>query len=386
MTPPLPSADLTTIRHHLHRYPELGFEEQATADFITTFLENCGLRVHRGIAKTGIVATLESDDCTEDSPSLGLRTDMDALPIHEEAGKEYCSENSGKMHACGHDGHMTMMLGAIRQLSEHKQFSGRIHFIFQPAEEGLGGAKVMIEDGLFERFPCDMVFALHNIPGIPLGHFTTRSGALMGSVDFPVITIHGTGGHGAVPDQTVDPILVGAHIVTALQSVVSRNLPPSEQGVLTVGSFHSGTVANIIPETARLELSLRATSQESRKLIIEKVRAIAQSTALAFGAKATIDWKAGYPVLENSEDAVSLVEETIHQWVGSQYFSHAPAPWLISEDFSYMIENRPGAMVFMGNGDSAALHNPAYDFNDQAIEHGVGFLTALAKGFFASIS
>lgn len=382
MTPPLPTADLLSIRHHFHRFPELGFQEHATADFIATFLENCGLNVFRGMAKTGLVATLESDNYPPNGKTLGLRTDMDALPISEIGAKEYSSTNTGKMHACGHDGHMTMMLGAIKQLSEDPQFTGRVHFIFQPAEEGLGGAKVMIEDGLFERFPCDMVFALHNIPGIPVGHFTTRNGPLMASVDFPIITIHGKGGHGAVPEQTIDPILIGAHIVTALQSVVSRNLPPKEQGVVTVGSFHSGTVSNIIPETAELKLSIRATSPTSRALLKERVTTIAEATALSLGGTAHINWQAGYPVLINDKAAVSFVENTVCDAMPETSFSHADAPWLISEDFSYMIEDRPGAMIFMGNGDSAALHNPAYDFNDDAIKHGVKLLTSLAKGFF----
>lgn len=383
MMSPHSTTELKTIRHHLHKYPELGYEEHNTADFIADFLKDCGLTIARNIGQTGIVATLERGDCSKESKTLGLRTDMDALPITEINTTDYASCNTGKMHACGHDGHMTIMLGTIRELSQDQNFVGRIHFIFQPAEEGLGGAKAMIEDGLFERFPCDMVFALHNIPGIPLGHFTTRTGPLMASVDFPTFTVHGEGGHGAVPEQTVDPILVGAHIVTALQSVVSRNLPPKEQGVVTVGSFHSGTVSNIIPETAQLQLSLRATSTKSRELLIERVTTIAQSTAAAFGARAEVEMGAGYPVLVNSENAVKLVEDSISQSIGADCFSHADCPLLISEDFSFMIQDRPGAMVFMGNGDSAALHNPSYDFNDAGIEHGVTFFTKLAKSFFA---
>lgn len=368
---------LTDIRKLLHTIPEVGLSEHKTSRLLTDLLTGIGLDVHTGFAGTGIVANLERG---RSAFRLGLRAEMDGLPINEPQDRDYASRHPGVMHACGHDGHMTMLLGAAKELAEDQSFEGTVRFIFQPAEENFGGAQRMIEDGLFERFPCDMIFGLHNMPGIPVGHFAGRSGALMASIDAARVTIKGEGGHGAQPEKTVDPILIGAHIVSSLQSIISRNISPSRSGVVTVGSFHSGTCSNIIPDQANLELSLRATDPESRQRIIRQVETICASTSQAFGGNVDIQWQLpGYPVLQNHDDAFTLASKVVRSQFGTGNMQELASPLMLSEDFSFMLEQVPGAFFFLGNGETAPLHGSTYDFNDQAIPYGVKFYTALAK-------
>ncbi|MFK5954699.1 MAG: M20 aminoacylase family protein [Desulfobacterium sp.] len=383
------SINLTSIRQHLHAYPELGLEEVKTAKFLSDLLQSWGLEVTGNIGGTGIVASLRRGKSNQ---AIGLRADMDGLPICESALCEsaqhaYTSRHKGCMHACGHDGHMTMLLGAAHAMAndpdfKNSGFNGTVHFIFQPAEENFGGARLMIEEGLFDRFPCDYVFALHNMPGIPLGQFTSRDGAMMASIDVAGIKVIGKGGHGAQPEKTIDPIVIGSQIVTAFQTVVSRNINQFEPGVVTVGSFHSGSASNIIPEYALLEISLRATDPVTRTLMIKRIEALASSIATGFGGSVEFDWQAGYPVTMNNSKALKIARKAAENAFGPDSFELAKNPWMGSEDFSFMLEKVPGAFLFIGNGDSAPAHNSAYDFNDKVIPFGVKFYQSLVHTIF----
>lgn len=383
------SINLASIRQHLHAYPELGLEEVKTATFLSDLLQSFGLEVTRNIGGTGIVASLRRGKSDQ---AIGLRADMDGLPICESALCEsaqhaYTSRHKGCMHACGHDGHMTMLLGAAHAMVNDPNFNGpgfngTVHFIFQPAEENFGGARLMIEEGLFDRFPCDYVFALHNMPGIPLGQFTSRDGAMMASIDVAGIKVIGKGGHGAQPEKTIDPIVIGSQIVTAFQTVVSRNINQFEPGVVTVGSFHSGSASNIIPDHAFLEISLRATDPVTRTLMIKRIEELASSIATGFGGSVEFDWQAGYPVTMNNSKALKIARKAAENAFGPDSFELAKNPWMGSEDFSFMLEKVPGAFLFIGNGDSAPAHNSAYDFNDKVIPFGVKFYQSLAHTIF----
>lgn len=372
--------DLVDIRRTLHAIPEIGLAEEKTAQFLTRLLTNLGLEVTNGIAGTGIVATLQRGNHPF---RLGLRAEMDALPMEEPQGRAYRSSHRGCMHGCGHDGHMAMLIGAAREMVLNPEFEGTVHFIFQPAEENLGGAQLMIKEGLFDRFPCDMVFGLHNMPGIPLGTFSGKTGPVMASIDAAQIRIKGKGGHGAQPEQTVDPILIGANLVNALQSVISRNINPVRPGVVTVGSFHSGSSSNIIPDQAILEMSLRAADPESRTHIIQRVETLCYSITEGFGGSSEIEWQPGYPVLANHEKAFDIACQVVEKTFGAASMELMQAPVMASEDFAFMLEQVPGAFLFIGNGDTASLHNTSYDFNDLAIPYGVKFYLALAASVFA---
>ncbi len=388
------SINLASIRQHLHAYPELGLEEVKTAKFLSDLLQSWGLEVTGNIGGTGIVASLRRGKSNQ---AIGLRADMDGLPICESALCEsaqhaYTSRHKGCMHACGHDGHMTMLLGAAHAMANDPDFknsgfngsgfNGTVHFIFQPAEENFGGARLMIEEGLFDRFPCDYVFALHNMPGIPLGQFTSRDGAMMASIDVAGIKVIGKGGHGAQPEKTIDPIVIGSQIVTAFQTVVSRNINQFEPGVVTVGSFHSGSASNIIPDHALLEISLRATDPVTRTLMIKRIEELASSIATGFGGSVEFDWQAGYPVTMNNSKALKIARKAAENAFGPDSFELAKNPWMGSEDFSFMLEKVPGAFLFIGNGDSAPAHNSAYDFNDKVIPFGVKFYQSLVHTIF----
>lgn len=372
--------ELVDIRRRLHQMPEAGYQERQTSAFVADLLEGWGLTVTRGLAETGFVATLDRGG---DNGAIGLRADMDGLPIVEETGVAYASRMPGMMHACGHDGHTTMLIGAAFRLLHDDDFRGKVHFIFQPAEETAGGAARMIEEGLFERFPCDAVFALHNYPGLAAGRFSARAGAMMAAIDAATLTVRGAGGHGARPEDTVDPVVAASSIVMALQTAVSRNVPPQEAGVITVGAFHAGSACNVIPDDAVLEISLRATDPGVRTKLCRRFEEIARSQAESFGAEIRIDWQIGYPVTMNDAASVDLAAKVIRDTFGEDAFEPLDRPMMGSEDFAFMLEKVKGAYLFLGNGDSAGLHSSRYDFNDALLERGPIFLHGMARRFFA---
>lgn len=368
--------ELIGIRHQLHQIPEIGLSEFKTSDFIASQLQKWGFEITRGLATTGIVATLRAGNSNR---AIGFRADFDALPMNEETNLPYASQHPGAMHACGHDGHTSMLLGAAWALSQDRSFSGTVHFIFQPAEENFGGGKLMIDDGLFERFPCERVFALHNWPGIPAGTFATRAGPVAASIDVVTVTVKGKGGHGAQPELTVDPVVVGSSIVMALQTLVSRNVSPHQPSVVTVGAFLSGSASNIIPDTAVLEISMRAMNPKVREEIRERVEQIATFQAKSYGADVSFDWQVGYPATINDENAVGAAKSTIIQHFGEDAFVGLDVPLMGSEDFSFLLERVPGAYVLIGNGDSSGLHTTTYNFNDDILQRGAMYFYHLAR-------
>ncbi len=357
---------LRSVRHHLHQNPELAFQEHETADYISTILRTLGFSVTTGIVGTGIVATMR---CGKGKGSIGLRADMDALPIYEETGLSYASRNDGKMHACGHDGHTSMLLGAAYMLSRNRNFSGTVNLIFQPAEErGFdSGAKAMVEAGVFEQFPCDRVFAMHNHPGLAQGHFMSRPGAYMAAGDRVFITIKGSGGHAARPHQARDPLVAAAATVLALQTVVARNIDPQECAVVSVGKLQSGAALNVIPDSAEIGISVRSFDKAVRELLKKRIIDIVESTARAYDTEAIIDYREGYPVLINDEAQTGVVLDIAAELVGENRVTRHAERQVGSEDFGYMLQRCPGALIRIGNGPAEAnarLHNPKYDFND----------------------
>ncbi len=371
-------AELVAIRRDLHEHPELAFEEVRTSNVVAQKLEQWGYKVERGLARTGLVASLSNGGGNR---SIGIRADMDALPIHEETGKAYASKTAGKMHACGHDGHTTMLLGAARYLAESKHFNGTVHLIFQPAEEDIGGARIMVEEGLFDRFPCDAVFAMHNEPGTPAGKLGFRSGLMMAAVDQVQITIRGKGGHGADPHNTIDPIVAGASLVMALQSVVGRNIDPLAPAVVTVGCLRAGAVCNVIPETAFMDIGIRFFDKKTGEIMRKRIETLARSQAESFGATAEITWLRGYPAVINNAEETALAKAAAIELVGEDRVFDVPKPYLGSEDFSFMLEQKPGSYLMIGNGESAGLHHPKYDFNDAALVPGAAYWGHLVEHF-----
>jgi hippurate hydrolase len=377
------AATLREIRHRIHRHPELAYEEVDTADLVAQRLEAWGWQVTRGVGKTGVVGTLKVGD---GSRSIGIRADMDALPIVEETGLPYASTTHGKMHACGHDGHTTMLLGAAQHLAATRRFSGTVHLYFQPAEEsGVdSGARKMIEDGLFERFPCDAVFGVHNHPGAEPGVFLFRKGPFMSAGDKAVIVIEGVGGHAARPHLTVDPVVVASSIVMALQTIVARNVDPAQPAVVTVGSMHAGTANNVIASTARLELSVRSFSPDVRTLLKKRITELAQAQAESYGAKATVEYIEGYPVVINSEAETDFAVEVARELVGHDKVVAQADLLMGSEDFAFMLQKRPGTFLRIGNGvgeDGCMVHNPHYDFNDTNLPVGAAFWARLVERY-----
>nr|WP_028225424.1 M20 aminoacylase family protein [Paraburkholderia ferrariae] len=371
-------AEMIALRRELHARPELGFEEHATSALVAAKLEAWGYRVTRGVGGTGVVGTLARGSGT----SLGLRADMDALPIREATGLPYASRNDGIMHACGHDGHTAMLLAAARCLAEKTHWRGTLNLIFQPAEEGLGGALKMIEDGLFQHFPCDRLFAMHNVPGFPAGKIGVHSGAFMASADEVTIRVTGRGGHAAAPHQTIDPVVVGASIVMALQSVVARNVAPHEQAVVSVGALHAGSVSNVIAPHADLHLSVRALSADVRELLERRIRALAEGQAASYGASVEIDYRHGYPVLVNHDEETAIAHRVALDWGGEAMLIDGLRPFMASEDFAYMLERCPGSYLSIGNGDGTqhcSLHHPGYDFNDASLAIGASYWVKLAE-------
>jgi hippurate hydrolase len=372
------------LRRDIHRHPELAFEEHRTSELVASKLESWGYQVHRGLGGTGVVGTLKRGTSTR---SVGLRADMDALPIQEASGVEWASTKPGLMHGCGHDGHTAMLLAAAHELSLNGDFDGVLHLIFQPAEEGGGGALRMMQDGLFDLFPCDAIFAMHNMPGVPVGQFVFRSGSAMASSDYVTIRVNGTGGHGGMPHRAADSLVAAASIVMALQTVVSRNVDPLHTAVVTVGSIQAGKANNVIPALATLELSVRALDPGVRKLLEQRIKAIAISQAESFGCKAEVDWKEGYCVLVNSEKETHFARQVALDLVGAERVVLNGPPLTASEDFAFMLEKVPGSYLLIGNGDgdsvgACMVHNPGYDFNDDNIATGSDYWIHLVKSFF----
>jgi len=373
--------DLRAMRHHLHRNPEIGLSEFKTSDFVAEQLVAMGYEVTRGLGKTGIVATLRNGTSNR---GVGIRADMDALPIHEETGADYASINPGIMHACGHDGHTTMLLGAAKILAERRNFDGTVHLIFQPAEENFGGARMMIEDGLFERFPCDAVFGLHNEPSLPFGQFVLRDGPIMAAVDECKITVNGYGGHGAEPQFASDPIVAGASIIMALQTVVSRNIHPLMPTVVTVGAFHAGVASNVIPETAEMLLTIRSFDPEARDELEKRIRMVAEGQAASYGMGVTLDYERGYNATINHKAETDYIANLARRFAGAENVSEMPHPSMGSEDFAYYLEKRPGAFFFLGTQrteNDPPLHHPKYDFNDDILPIGAAFWVELAEDY-----
>jgi hippurate hydrolase len=374
---------LTRTRQHIHRHPELSFQEKDTAELVAEQLDGWGWQVTRGVGGHGVVGTMTEGTGTG---RIALRADMDALPIPEATGLPWQSVNAGVMHACGHDGHTTMLLGAAQHLASTRRFNGTVHLVFQPAEEAgaNSGAQCMIADGLFERFPCDAIFGLHNSPGVPTGHFGFRAGPFMSAGDTAIITLHGRGGHAARPQQTVDPVLMAGHLVVALQSVVARNVDPRDTAVITVGAIHAGSAPNVIPDTATLALSIRSFNDDVRTLLEARVRALAHATAEGFGGRAEIDYQHGYPVVVNSEAETDFARQVALELVGPERVIADFQPVTGSEDFAYYLQHRPGCFFRLGNGeDGALLHNPHYDFNDAILTTGAAFWTRLVERYLS---
>lgn len=372
--------EIVAIRRDLHQHPELAFQEKRTSSVVGDLLASWGYEVSRGIAGTGIVATLRGG---QGEKAIGLRADMDALPIEEATGLAYASRHKGVMHACGHDGHTAILLAAARFLATEGRFDGTLRLIFQPAEEIGAGARKMLSEGLFERFPVDAVFGLHNWPGVTAGRFGFVSGPAMASVDQANITIVGKGGHGAEPHLTVDPVLATASLITALQSLVSRNVDPQDMAVVTVGSIHGGQASNVIPESVSLKLTLRAFNGDVRRLLGERVQALARAQAESFGAKAEVDYKLGFPALVNHPDETAFARNVALQALGPEAVVADFRPRTASEDFAFFLEEKAGNYAFVGNGDSASLHSAQYDFNDAIIAPAARYWVRLVETFLA---
>ena len=370
--------ELTAWRQDLHAHPELGFEEQRTSDFVARKLAEFGCTVHRNIGKTGVVGVLQ----TGNGPSIGLRADMDALPIEEANDLPYRSKHKGVMHACGHDGHTTMLLGAARYLAETKNFDGTVHFIFQPAEEGLGGARAMLEDGLFDRFPCSSVFGMHNTPGLPVGKFAIRPGAMMAGGAFFDITVTGRGSHGARPENGIDPLLAACHLTTALQAIVSRNISPSDTAVLSVTAIHAGEAYNVIPETAVIRGTVRTFKTETMKQIEAGMKRTAAGICAGFGATAVVDFRDLFAPLVNNPAETQFMVDAARDLVGDADVDGNRGVVMASEDFSFMLDACPGAYINIGNGDTVGgtpVHNPNYNFNDAILPLGAGLYARLVE-------
>ncbi|MFB2564426.1 M20 aminoacylase family protein [Rhizobium sp. IMFF44] len=373
--------EIIALRHDLHQYPELAFQEHRTAKKVASLLAEWGYDVATGIAGTGVVATLRRGNGNR---GIGIRADMDALPIEEATGLDYESANPGVMHACGHDGHTSILLAAARYLAESGNFSGTLRLIFQPAEEIGAGARKMLSEGLFDRFPVDAVFGLHNWPGVPTGQFGFVAGPAMASVDKAVITIVGKGGHGAEPHRAVDPVLASASFITALQSVVSRNIDPQEMAVATVGSIHAGSASNVIPESVEMKLTMRAYNETVRARLQERIPALARAQAESFGAVAEVDYHLGFPALVNHAEETEFARNVALLALGTAAVEADFRPRTASEDFAFLLQAKPGSYLFVGNGDSAPLHSARYDFNDAIIAPAARYWVRLAEAFLAN--
>ena len=398
------AAPFIELRRDLHRHPELGFAELRTAEIVAERLESWGYAVAREVGGTGVVGTLRRGTGTR---RLGLRADMDALPIQETdaEGRPWRSRHAGRMHACGHDGHTAMLLAAAERLAREGAFDGTLHLIFQPAEElggapGGSGGQRMLADGLFERFPCDAVFAMHNMPGLPQGRLLLREGAAMASSDYATVTLHGVGGHGAMPHLAADPVVAAASVVMALQTVVSRNVDPQQTAVVTVGALHAGQANNVIPAQATLELSLRSLDRGVRELLQRRIRALVAAQAESYGVRAEIDWKPGYSVLVNTLAETEFARQVALELLGPGQVTLQGPALTGSEDFAFLLERVPGSYVLIGNGERAPegerdgaaapppgacmVHHPGYDFHDDNVAVGAAFWVRLVERYLAA--
>ena len=392
MNAPLPPPALDDIRQHedemvairrqIHANPELAYEEHATADLVAERLQRWGYEVHRGLGGTGVVGTLRAG--TSDR-HIGLRADMDALPIAETSGKPWASKVFGKMHACGHDGHTAMLLAAARHLAATRRFDGHLHLVFQPAEEGLAGAKRMLDDGFLRLFPCEAMFGMHNMPGLPEGKFSVVSGFAMASGDTAIIKVRGVGGHGAIPHKAVDTIVAASSIVMALQTIVSRNVDPLHTGIVSVGAFHSGEAPNVLPDEAELRLTVRAFRPDVRDLLEKRIGEIARTQAAVYGASADVNYIRRYPVLNNHARETAFCKQVVRDWLGDDALLHNAEPVSGSEDFAFFLEQVPGCYVFIGNGvgeqGGCMVHNPGYDFNDRVLPTGASYWVRIAETY-----
>jgi amidohydrolase len=372
--------ELTQIRRDIHAHPELGFEEERTADIVAAKLKEYGCEVHRGLATTGVVGTIRKGNSLR---AIGLRADMDCLPMQELNQFAHRSTHDGKMHACGHDGHTTMLLGAAKYLAATRNFDGTVHFIFQPGEEGYGGGRVMVQQGLFDKFPCDAVFAMHNKPDIPVGAMATTLGALLAASDRFDIKVKGRGTHAAHPQSGNDPFIIGAQIVLALQTIPARNIDPIDSAVISVGFMRGGSAYNVIPDEVHIGGTVRSFRPEVQDLLERRMGEVARGIAVAHGATVEFDYRRGYPPTINHADEANFAADVAAEICGAEQVDRAVAPSLGGEDFSYMLQARPGAMLWLGNGpgEGCFLHNSRYDFNDSALPYGVSFFCRLAERF-----
>jgi hippurate hydrolase len=369
--------ELTAIRRDIHAHPEIGFEEVRTSEIVAAKLAEWGIEVHRNVGKTGVVGVLRKGN---GQASIGLRADMDALPILEATGVDYASTRPGVMHACGHDGHTTMLLGAARYLAETGNFNGTVNFIFQPAEEGIGGAKAMLDDGLLQRFPCDSVFGMHNRPGLAVGKFSITPGPAMAGGAFFDITVTGRGAHGARPEESVDPVLAAAAIATGMQSIVARNIKPTDTAVVSITCLNAGAAYNVIPDTAVLRGTARAFKRETMQTIEDRMKRLATAIAEAHGATAAVDFRFLFAPLVNDAEQSTAFADAAAALVGEDNVDRAGRAVMGSEDFSFMLEACPGAYINIGNGEaSAPVHNALYNFDDAAIPLGAGAYATLVE-------
>ncbi len=372
--------EMTIWRRDIHQHPELAFEETRTSDFVAEKLKEFGIETHRGMAKTGVVGTIKNGE----GPSIGLRADLDALPLDEKNTFEYASANHGKMHACGHDGHTTMLLGAAKYLAKSKNFQGTVHFIFQPAEEGGGGGDIMVKEGLFEKFHVDSVYGMHNWVGLEAGHFGVGVGPIMAAADTFDLIINGKGGHAAMPHQCIDPIIVASQVLTALQSISSRNTHPVDSLVISVTQIHAGDAYNIIPDTVKMHGTVRTFLSETRDEIPSKMLKVSEGVCHAMGASCELNYIHGYPATVNSITETDISAKAAIDLVGEDKVVRNPTPSMASEDFSYMLQARPGCYVWLGIGtvedkNRFSLHSSNYDFNDHVLPIGAAYWATLVE-------
>ena len=372
--------EMTEWRQHIHRHPETAFEEHNTSDYVAMRLHEFGIEVHRGLAGTGVVGTLKGS--RGDGPAIGLRADMDALDIEEKNEIDYKSENPGKMHACGHDGHSAMLLGAAKYLAETRNFSGTVHFIFQPAEENEAGGRVMVEEGLFDKFPVESVYGMHNMPGIPVGEFAIRPGPIMASSDIFEITLTGIGTHAALPQLGRDPVIAASQLVTALQAITSRTVSPLDAAVVSVTQLHMGDTWNVIPEEAVIRGTTRAFKPEVQDHLEAELSRVTNGIAAAFSVEARVNYERRYPPTINEPLETSLTADVAREIAGADMVSLDKDPMMGAEDFAFMLNEKPGAYMWIGNGPGdggCMLHNPRYDFNDNILALGASYWAKLAE-------
>jgi hippurate hydrolase len=378
------NATFTTWRRHIHQHPELAFEESATADYVAKLLTGWGVEIHRGMAKTAVVATIRGRKQGGEKRAIGLRADMDALPMPEETNLPHASKNAGKMHACGHDGHTSMLLAAVKHLAETRDFAGTVHAVFQPAEENGGGGNVMVQEGFFKKFPCEAVFGMHNWPWLKTGHMAICAGAMSAATDRFDVTITGRGGHAALPHKTADVVVCGAQVISALQHLVSRTTDPLHGAVVSICNFQAGSGAyNVLPETAKLNGTIRTLDTADRARLEEKLRSVTKSIAAAFDCTADIDWLPGYPSTVNTPKETEFARQVAAEVVGANNV-HEFVPMMGGEDFAYFLEACPGAYIIIGGGKTdqdPGLHNTHYDFNDDALPIGAAYWVHLAEAW-----